>query len=266
VGGELYQYSALATPYATCLIFGGSQDTLNILHHHNWIFMTGIRGYVLNNPLGPIKGEPWWPKASKSVLRHATRMTISSFASRIPRTLAAKVSVQEEKEYRDDSLPTSSPFSFRFAPTAEYLNWRYNLSLAFVRYRLFRIFVRGRSADYVILNDSPNQILLSQCDGEDASALACGILMSILEVGRDDPTPRTVFLVCSNPHMARIFRGFGFWRQRGGDYPFAFRTRPPGLDLASGTSNWLINFDWGDNGLRQPFLDRTDGKGKSSTE
>lgn len=228
--------------------------------------MPGIRGYFLNNPVSPIAGEPWWRKGSKSVLRHATRMTISSLASRVPRTIAAEISVQEEKAYRDDLLPTNSPFSFRFAPTAEYLSWRYNLSLAFVRYRSFRILVRGRSAGYVILNDSQNQILLSQHDGEDASALAYGILMSILEVGRDAPTPRPVFLVCSNPHIARIFRGFGFWRQQVGDYPFAFRTRPPGLDRAAGTSNWLINFDWGDNDLRQPFLDRADGKGKGSPE
>ena len=266
VGGELYQYSALATPHATGLMFGGSQDTLSILHHHHWIFMSGIRGYFLNNPCSLFEGERWWRGAAKSALRRATRKKISNFASRLPARLTAEVTVHEEQEYRDDLLPTTSPFAFRFAPTVEYLSWRYNLSLPFIRYRLFRLIVRGRSAGYVILNDSPDQILLAQCDGEDASTLAYSVLLSILEVGRDDPTPRPVFLVCSHPQMAKIFRGFGFWRQRGGDYPFAFRTQPPGLDLASGTSDWLINFDWGDNGLRQPFLDRADSQGKSPSE
>jgi hypothetical protein len=267
VGGELSQYSASASPHATGLMFGGSQDTLNILHHYHWIFMPGIRGYFLNNPCNAASaGEPWWRKASKSVLRRATRKKLPSFVARLPARLTAEVIVREEKEYRDDLLPTVSPFTFRFAPTAEYLSWRYNLSLSFVRYRLFRLIVRGKSVGYVILNDSPDQILLAQCDGEDASALAYGVLLSILEVGRNDLAPRTVFLVCSHPEMAKILRGFGFWPQRGGDYPFAFRTQLPGLDLAPDTSNWLINFDWGDNGLRQTVLDRANSGGKDTGE
>lgn len=75
-------------------------------------------------------------------------------------------------------LPGHSPFTFRFAPRVEYLNWRYNLSLSFVRYRLFRILAGARSIGYII--------------------------------------------------------------------------------LASGTSNWLINYDWSDNGFQAPFLDQPD--------
>jgi hypothetical protein len=259
VGGELYRYSAQVNPNSFGLMFSGSQDTLNILRHHKWIFVPGIRGYFLNNPCGMYAEDPWWRKIPKSVIRRSTRKSIPSFASCLPARVAAEIAVREEKEYSDSLLPSRSPFAFRFAPTAEYLSWRYNLSLSFVRYRLFRLIVRSENAGYIILSDWPHQIIVAQCDGEDPSALAYGILLSILEVGRNDPGPRTVFLACCHPDMKKIFRKFGFWRQLGGDLPFAFRTQPPGLDLAGGTSNWLVNFDWGDNGLRPPFLDQSSG-------
>jgi hypothetical protein len=53
--------------------------------------------------------------------------------------------------------------------------------------------------------------------------------------------------------MQQIFEDFGFHRASGKDLPFAFRTRPPNVDVTCGTANWLVNFDWGDNGMRAPF-------------
>ena len=44
--------------------------------------------------------------------------------------------------------------------------------------------------------------------------------------------PRAVFLVSRHSEMKKIFREFGFWEQRRGDLPFAFRTRPPQVDLS----------------------------------
>jgi hypothetical protein len=180
---------------------------------------------------------------------------ISSFASRIPSQVSAEITVREEACYTPDLLPARSPFLFRFAPTAEYLSWRYNLSLPYIRYRLFRIIARGATVGYAILRDSPEGIIVAQCDGEDARALGYGVLMSILELGHTDRRPRTVFLACCHSEMKKIFREFGFHEQ-GGDLPFAFRMHPPELDLSPGASHWLVNFDWGDNGVRQPFLEQ----------
>ena len=255
VGGELSQFSAQSYPNSTGLMFGGSQDTLGILRHHKWIFMHGIRGYLLNNPFNPYPGESRWRSAAKSFLRRMVRRRISSFSSRVPSHVFAEITVREEGSYAPELLPSRSPFLFRFAPTAEYLSWRYNLSLPFIRYRLFRVISRGATVGYVILSDSPEQIIVAQCDGEDAVALAYGVLLSILEVGREDQEPRSVFLVSCHSEMKKIFQKFGFWEQRRGDLPFAFRTRPPHVDLSLGTSNWLVNFDWGDNGVRPPFRD-----------
>jgi hypothetical protein len=259
VGGELYQYSAQANPNSNGLMFLASQDALNVLRHHRWIFVPRIRGYFLNYPGGTHAGDPWWRNASKFVMSCLMRQKISAFASHIPVRAAAEITVREENEYSDDLLPSRSPFDFHFAPTIDYLKWRYNLSLQFIRYRLFRLIVRGNNAGYVILSDSPNQIAVAQCDGDNPSALAYGILLSILDVSHDDADPRAAFLVCCHPEMERIFHRFGFWR-RWADLPFAFRTQPAGLDLAAGPSKWLINFDWGDNGFAAAIGQREDDR------
>jgi hypothetical protein len=256
VGGELSRYSARSNPGSTGLMFSGSQDTLAILRHHKWIFVPGIRGYFLNNPCPQYPGEAKWRSTAKSVVQLAVRRRISSFVRRIPSQVSAEITVREENSYVPDLLPSRSPFLFRFAPAVEYLSWRYSLSLPFIRYRLFRVTARGTSVGYVILRDSPEKIIVAQCDGDDAAALAYGVLLSILEVGRKDQQPRTVFLACCHSEMKNIFQKFGFRDQRGGDLPFAFRTPPPQVDLSLSASHWLVNFDWGDNGVRQPFLDQ----------
>ena len=254
VGLQLSRYSALSNPDSTGLLFTGSQSSLAVLRQLNWIFVPGIRGYSLNKPYRIYPGESRWRSAAKSVLRGVTRRRISSFAARIPSRVFAEIGVREESSYAHDLLPARSPFLFRFAPSAEYLSWRYNLSLPFIRYRLFRVTARGATVGYVILSDSPERIIVAQCDGEDATVLAYGVLLSILEVGRQDLEPRSVYLACCHSEMKRIFQQFGF-RDDGGDLPFAFRNPPPHVDLSLGTSRWLVNFDWGDNGMRQPFRD-----------
>jgi hypothetical protein len=253
VGGELYEHSARSCPEGTGLMFSGSQDTLAILHHRNWIFMPGVHGYFLNNPRPSYVGESWWKGAAKSALRHVEQKRIGSYANRIPRNICAAISVREENSYTADLLPNRTPFAFRLAPSIEYLSWRYNLSLSFIRYRLFRILAHEITVGYVIVSDSPEKIIVAQCDGEDGAQLACGILLSILEVGREDTEVRPVFLTSSHPQMQQIFEDFGFHRASGKDLPFAFRTRPPNVDVTCGTANWLVNFDWGDNGMRAPF-------------
>src|SRR2546422_6688527 len=94
---------------------------------------------MLNKPYLPYPGQAKWRVAAKWVLRHTRRKKrIPECASRIPANVAAKLSVREEQNFTRDLLPSRSPFRFRFAPPPDYLNWRYNTSLPFVRYRLFR--------------------------------------------------------------------------------------------------------------------------------
>src|SRR5579862_3602216 len=251
IGGQLTKFSAQANPSSFGMMLMASRKALNVLRHYGWIPILGVRRYFLN-------GYTLYPRtraaaAANSIIRQFIGNRIASLTSRVP----SDVSVCEEHSYTPDLLPCRSPFVFRFAPSVEYLNWRYNLSLSFVRYRLFRILLTGTTVGYVIINESPQQIMVSQCDGEDAKALAYGILLSILQVGGNDQSPRMIFLSCSHGQMQPAFKQFGFrtWLRK--DIPFAFRTLPPNFDASLNTSRWLVNYDWADNGLQAPFLDQT---------
>jgi len=236
------------------LVYGGSEETHKIIRRQNWSFFTGVRNYELNKTYLPHPGQPKWRVAAKWVLRHTgRRKRIAEFASRIPASVTEKLSVREEQNFTHDLLPCRSPFRFRFAPSPEYLNWRYNPSLSFVRYRVFRVLDEEKTVGYVILNESAERILVAQCDGEDAETLAYGTLLSILQAGHTDTKPRFVSLVSCHPGMQKIYERFGF-KKSGPDRPFALGLSGANVRILPDTSNWLVNLDWGDNGLLGPLI------------
>jgi len=57
--------------------------------------------------------------------------------------------------------------------------------------------------------------------------------------------------------MQKIYESFGF-QPATEDYPFYLGATNGPADVAPDTSNWLVNFDWGDNGLLAPFLDQVE--------
>ena len=257
VGGELLKFSGRSCPNSIGFMLLASQEAVVVFRHYGWIQVPGIMGFFLNGcSLYP--WDRWWKAAANSAVRHFSPNKLPSFASRIQSNGNAGLTVAEEYSYSADLLPRRSPFSFRFAPTVEYLDWRYNLSLSFVRYRLFRISMGSESVGYVILNDSPHQIIVAQCDGEDAATLAYGILLAVAQAGSKDRKPRTMFLSCCHSEMRQVFERFGFHAWLRSDLPCAFQGIPVDFDLAK-TSNWLMNYDWSDNGLQGPFLDQAAG-------
>ena len=238
------------------LVYGGSTDTHKMLAARKWRNYAGVRVHVLNKPYELYTGEGKVRAAAKFLVRRFSRFKLSHYASHVSDEVRKKVSIHEERLFTDDLLPRESPFLLRFAPTTEYLNWRYNTSLTFVRYRLFRVLEAGRTVGYVVINESPEKLIVAQCDGTSAWTLAQGVLLSVLQVGRDDSTPRTVILSTCHPEMREIFQKFGFHPERE-DRPFCIGTlRGPLADIGEDTSRWLINYDWGDNGLRPLFLDQ----------
>lgn len=255
VGGQLSQHAALANPNTFAMTFMVSPQALRVLRHYHWVSIPGVTGYFLNGcSLRP--WDSWWKVAANSIARQLGGRKIESLTAQIPPEARARITICEEHSYSSDLLPQRSPFRFRFVPTVEFLNWRYHLSLSFVRYRLFRVIVAGATIGYVVLNESPQQIIVAQCDGEDATVLAFGILMAISQIGGEDQRPRTVFLSCCHSEMRKVFDASGLSRWLRGNLPFGFRALPPDLDLSAGISNWLVNYDWSDNGLQAPFLDQ----------
>ena len=229
MGGQLTKFSAQANPNSFGMMLMASRKALKVLRHYGWVPIPGVTGYFLNGcSLYP---RTWWKRTANFIIRQVVGKTIPSFTSRIPPDVSARITICEENSYSPDLLPHLSPFSFRFAPTVEYLNWRYNLSLSFVRYRLFRILAGGTSIGYVIINESPEQIIVAQCDGEEATALAYGILLAILQAGGKDQSPRTVFLSCCHSEMRQVFEQFGFKPRLRGDLPFAFDASPASRSL-----------------------------------
>jgi len=233
------------------LVFGGSAEAHALYRKEGWTYFSGVRTFVLNRPYDPSPGEGVLRRGAKRVLRRLRR-PIPRRASRVPDTVRREVTVTEVP-WSEDLLPEDpGPFTVRFAPTLRYLEWRYGLSLPFVRYRLFRISKGGEREGYVVLNESPQRILVAHCDGRDPRTLAWGILLAILEVAAGDVFPRAVHLSSSHPGMQDVFLSFGF-RPEVGERPLAIGSRKVPIDLERDTSRWLVSFDWGDNGLRPPF-------------
>ena len=237
------------------IVFGGSPDVHRILHQQQWTYFPAVKTYYLNRPFTSHPDEDWWRVVAKKALRHAFQTKLSRYASHLPPQAVAALSVREEPVYTKDLLPRHSPFVFRFAPSLDYLHWRYNGSLSFVHYRLFRILASDISVGYVIINESPERLIVAQCDGEDASSLAYGVLLSLLEAARGEQKPRWVILTSCHPEMQQIYTHFGFKIQRRAR-PFALGALRRRIDVPAESSHWLINYDWGDNGLRAPFLDQ----------
>jgi len=229
--------------------FGGSPDAHHVIRSQRWPYFDGIGVYLLNKPYEVYAGDPAWKRTAKRLARYGARRRIASYSRNIPPQVAKRISVREESAFAADLLPRTSPFEFRFTPGVDYLAWRYNSRLPFVRYRLFRILDGGKTRGYVVLNESPERILVSQCDGEDPEALAWGVVMSVLKAGETDESPRTVKLTCSNPAMQQVYRSVGFKAES--EHPFALGSLRRGVapPADSPTSNWLVNYDWGDNGL-----------------
>jgi hypothetical protein len=255
-GGYLYLHWMKAAPFG--LVFGGSEDTHRILRGQRWTYFPGVRTYALNATPYEGPGEPSWRRWAKRLLARFRRVDLGGLVRQVPREVRARLSVQEEKRFTEDMLPHTSPFSFRFAPCLDYLRWRYPTRVSFVRYRLFRVLTGGRSTGYVVLNESPDRLLVAQCDGEEARTLAWAVLLSLAQASERDTRHREVALTCSHAEMRQVYQHVGF-RPRGADRPFAIGSRQGPVDLPPDTSRWLINFDWGDNGLRAPFLDQSQG-------
>lgn len=250
VGGLLYLRWMKSSPLG--LVFGGSPDTHAILRRQRWTYFPGVKVYALNRRYRFGATEPLWKRWAKGLLASVPRAGVTSRARRLPRTVREAIAVREVDHIDEDMTPRTSPFAFRFAPTLEYANWRYNTWLSFARYRVFRLSEHGRTFGYVVLRDAPGEVVVAHCDGDDATALAHGVLLSLDAMSAGT---REVRLACSHPGMAAVYERFGF-RVHGAERPLAVGSAGGKVDLPADAATWLVNLAWGDNDLRAPFLDQ----------
>lgn len=231
---------------------GGTEESYRVLRSMGWTTCGEIRLHRLNQPYSRWEGETKLRLKIKDLIDKLARKPISRYASRIPQEAVARLSIREEDACTQDMLPAVSPFAVRFAPPLDQLNWRYNTRLPFVRYRVFRVLSGETTSGYVVINESPERLLLAHCDGDDPAVLAYGALLSLLEVGSRDRKPRTMMLASTHSGMKAIFEQFGF-REGGDPHPvnvggLGEELQPPDL------THWLVNWDWGGRALRPPFL------------
>ena len=231
----------------------GGEATQALLRQQHWSWYSSAREYRLNRSFAVKPGERWWRSLARTALEKLPgRVDVANRNRRLQDTHVGPVEVIEETHVTSDMIPQGSPFTFRFTPTVEHLNWRYDTALSFVQYRLFRIVSQFETRGYVVLNVQRNRILVAQCDCEDALTLVRGVMAALAVVSEEENRKAGVVWSAAHDDVQRMLTELGF-RTRRVDRPFALGSLHKKPPPASSTKDWLINVDWGDNGLRPPF-------------
>lgn len=227
------------------IVFGGSEDTHHILKKQKFTYYPGVNVYTMNARYSIHSGDPAWRAVVKLALQPFHRKPLGAYETAAFRRKAGSITVEEISSSNARRID-SSCFAFRFAPTEEYMRWRYNSSLAFVRYRWFDIFAVGQRVGYCVLNDAPGQLIVAHSDGTDPAMLAYGILKAVFAAAGKRRN-RSALLVSSHPAMQAIFTGNGFLFDT--TRALAIGTLRSTLNLPD-PDQWLLNFGIGDNDLR----------------
>lgn len=237
-------------------LYGGSPDARNLVLNQKAFALAelaGLKTLQTNHAYADSPSESTWRRVAKSLLRHSPfRTRVDERSRRMLERGPVRIEAVPESRFSSDMLLPASGFAVRLNPSCEWLNWRYATDLSFVKYRLFRIVADQQPAGFVVLNEQPHRVLVAQADGPDAWTLSQGICAALAQSCRQSRRRTGVLLTSSQPAVLTAFREFGFQEHRGGRVLALGARRLPAW--ASNGSQWLIHEDWGDNGLRPPFL------------
>jgi hypothetical protein len=187
----------------------------------------------------------------KRALQLFVRKPLRNYETKTFREQSASITVREVSS--DEAAPmVNSGFAFRFAPSAEYLRWRYNSSLRFVRYRWFNMYAQNERVGYCVLNDAPGQLIMAHSDGLAPQQLSLGILKALF-LAADNDGSKTALLSSSHPAMQEVFTLYGFDLDTQ-DRAVAVGSLRSQVNLPE-PQQWLFDFGLGDNDLR-PHLFR----------
>jgi hypothetical protein len=238
------------------LIFGCSRQMKNMITRAGWRFFTGVKYMRVNRRFSADPQDGALKGVVKRLLNHAPfRQTLTSLANRLPPSVRG-VTATEVDCITDDLLDFKSAFGFRFAPDREYLAWRYGPEVRYLRYRTFRIARNGRHVGYAVLLDKIEQVVVAHADGSEPMALAAGIVKAISAIARGTRDFREVVLTSAHAAMQQVFENVGFVNRPKWDPPFALGGLKGGFDIATPVSEWMVNYGWGDNALRPPFVEK----------
>jgi uncharacterized protein GlcG (DUF336 family) len=238
------------------LIFGGSPDMNNMITKAGWRYFTGIKNMLVNRRISPDPKDGALKGLVKTFVKHAPfRQALTSLADRLPRCVRG-VTAAEVASITDDLLDFKSAFGFRFAPDRAYLAWRYGPEVPYLRHRTFRVARNGRHVGYAVLLAKDEQVVVAHADGSEPVALAAGIVKAISAIAQGTRDFREVVLTSAHPAMQQMFENVGFVNKPKWDRPFALGGLKGGFDVVTPVSQWMVNFGWGDNALRPPFVEK----------
>lgn len=252
-GSAFYAFAACMRGCDAGVMAGGSGPAQAFVGRLKWE-PRAVETYCLNVRYSETEGRRCRAICKNLLNRVTPKTALSSLLERLPAELRG-IQVIERSAYEAGLLDFSSGFALRFAPDLQHLSWRYALDLPFVRYRLFQAFLGKKYLGYIILQDIPARVLVSQVDGVEPTLLAGAIIHAIGAVAKDRADRRQVILLASNTAMRTLFKSVGFRHRHNGDRPVAFGTTTGALAMPVPASEWLVNYDWGDRGLCRPFLD-----------
>jgi hypothetical protein len=230
------------------LVFGASQDTHRILQARKFEYYSGINLYRMNARFESYREDSAAKGIVKAGLRPWARKNLPDYASKSFLRRFADIQIVDRTDFSEEMMVRSSPFSFRLCPPLEYLQWRYNPRLDYVRYRIFQFFRSGQSIGFCVLNHGMSESMVVYSDGSDPELLAAGILKAIFLVGEEEDKYRKITLASSHPVMQALFVQQGF-RLAEKNYPFAAGALKDAKNLGD-PGRWLLNFGMGDNDLR----------------
>lgn len=234
------------------LIFGGSPDTHKLLDPRRWTTYPGVAQFELNASFSDSPSDVWWKKTAKWLLEHSPANRRLDRLQALDAQGGDDIHVEEVACFTNDMLPQISPFAFRFNPSCEYLNWRFNTELSFAKYRIWRIERGQQTAGYVVLNEQRHRVLVAQADADDELTLARGIVAAIRASSQGRRRRQGVVVTAANETLKTVLRTLGF-KERVGARPFVIGSLLRKPNWPEDTSRWNVNFDWCDNGLRPPF-------------
>lgn len=230
------------------LVFAGNALLDNLLaRQKRWVAVRGLSTYWLNWGYPAQPDDPSWKKLLKPMVRWIKRSDASSFVRRLRAHAPTGLTLREVSRFDDGMTQRGGTFGLRLEPDSAFLNWRFDTTLDYVRYRIFCMELGGRTCGYVVIAEWPHCLVVSHGDAQDAQTLACAILLAIARINQGANRYRKVLLSCMHTGMLPLLRRFGF-EPAPRETPFymaAFGDR--GAAAASG-DDWIVNLDLGDTG------------------